>query len=354
MPLYEVLRPLLFRIDPERSHDLAMGALAKASRHAMATRRLWKHYGSRVASCPVEVMGLRFRNPVGLAAGLDKQGAAGPALCALGFGFVELGTVTPEAQPGNPGPRMFRLGEQRAIINRMGFNSPGVDRFVHNLRRARPGCVVGINIGKNAATPIAHALDDYRMALRAVYDEADYVTINISSPNTKDLRSLQDDSGLRILLAGMNHCRQELVDQTGRRVPIAVKIAPDLDETQIAAIAELCIHHRMDAVIATNTTIGRPPSLRHPLAGESGGLSGAPLREKSTAVVAQLCRSLDGALPVIATGGIMSGKDAVEKLDAGASLVQLYTGLVYRGPELIREVVDAIVRDRQRRESVAK
>ncbi len=339
---YERLRPLLFRLDAETSHDLVMGALGFASRRRGMLAAIERRYGSAVKQLPVEAMGLRFANPVGLAAGLDKQAAAGPAFAALGFGFVELGTVTPEPQPGNPRPRMFRLARDAAIINRMGFNSCGVDVFLHNLRRRRPPCVTGINIGKNAATPLARALDDYRMALRAVYDDADYVSVNISSPNTTDLRSLQEPGALGHLLAGIRHCRHELQDQTGRNVPIAVKIAPDLETADIEAIVRLCLRHHVDAIIATNTTVTRPPGIDPRLAAQSGGLSGAPLSARSTQVIADLCRVLDGALPVIAAGGIMSGADAAARIDAGATLVQLYTGLIYRGPALVCEAVEAI------------
>lgn len=342
MAVYDLARPLLFKLNAETSHDLVMSAMALAARHRGLTTRLARRFGDRVPNVPTEVMGLKFRNPVGLAAGLDKHATAGPAFCALGFGFVELGTVTPEAQGGNPRPRMFRLARDKAIINRMGFNSFGLDVFLSNLRRRRPGCITGVNIGKNAATPIALAIEDYRIGLRAVYDDADYVTVNISSPNTADLRSLQEDSGLRALLAGLRQCRQELRDQTGRYVPIAVKIAPDLETPQVRAIAEMCVRHGMDGIIATNTTVARPGGIDPRFAAEKGGLSGAPLREMSTQVVAELCRCLDGALPVIAAGGIMSAGHALEKLDAGAKLVQLYTGLIYRGPDLVREVVEAV------------
>ena len=250
--------------------------------------------------------------------------------------------MTPEPQPGNPRPRLFRLVRDRAIINRMGFNSCGVDVFLHNLRRRRPRCVTGINIGKNAATPLARALEDYRMALRAVYDDADYVSVNISSPNTTDLRSLQESGALGHLLAGIRQSRFELQDQTGRNVPIAVKIAPDLEIADIEAIVRLCLRHGVDAIIATNTTVARPSGIDPRHAAEAGGLSGAPLTVRSTQVIADLCRILDGALPVIAAGGIMSGADAAEKIHVGATLVQLYTGLIYRGPALVREAVHAI------------
>jgi dihydroorotate dehydrogenase len=339
---YDRLRPVLFALDAERSHDLVLATMSLASRHPRLLAVLRRRFGDHVDSLPVEVMGLRFANPVGLAAGMDKQAAAGPAFCALGFGFVELGTVTPEPQDGNARPRMFRLAEDRAIINRMGFNSRGVDVFLRNLRRGRPPCIVGINIGKNARTPIERALDDYQIGLRAVYDDADYVSINISSPNTRDLRVLQEDAGLRGLLSGIRHCRSELRDQTGRNVPIAVKIAPDLGEEQVRGIARLCIEYGVDAIIATNTTTARPIPSNRRFAAESGGLSGEPLRESSTATVRQLCRALDGAMPVIAVGGIMSGSDAAEKIAAGASLVQLYTGLIYRGPDLVSESVRSL------------
>jgi len=346
MSAYRWLRPVLFALDAEVSHDLVLRSMTFASGHPSLLARIEHRYRARIPDDPVKVMGLTFPNPVGLAAGLDKQASAAPALCALGFGFVELGTVTPEPQPGNKRPRMFRLAADGAIINRMGFNSRGLDVFLHNLRRRRPRCVTGINIGKNAATPMERALDDYLIGLRAVYDDADYVTVNISSPNTAGLRDLQQDTGLRVLLAGLKRCRFELSDQVGRRVPIAIKIAPDLESDEIAAIARLCVEYGMDAVIATNTTVTRPVPASCKYADESGGLSGAPLAARSTEVVAELSRALDGALPIIAAGGIMSGTDAVERLRAGATLVQLYTGLVYRGPDLVAEVADAIRRHR--------
>ncbi|MCZ7597913.1 MAG: quinone-dependent dihydroorotate dehydrogenase [Gammaproteobacteria bacterium] len=347
MSAYRWLRPALFALDAEVSHDIVLRALGFASRHPALLARIEHRYRARIPDDPVKAMGLTFANPVGLAAGLDKQASAAPALCAPGFGFVELGTVTPEPQPGNKRPRMFRLTADGAIINRMGFNSRGLDVFLHNLRRYRPRCVTGINIGKNAATPMERALDDYLIGLRAVYDDADYVTVNISSPNTAGLRDLQQDTGLRVLLAGLKRCRFELSDRVGRRVPIAIKIAPDLEGDEVAAIARLCIEYGMDAVIATNTTVTRPVPAGRKYADESGGLSGAPLAARSTEVVAELSRALDGALPIIAAGGIMSGADAVERLQAGATLVQLYTGLVYRGPDLVAEVAEAVRRYRQ-------
>lgn len=342
MDPYRLARPWLFRLDAETAHDLVMGMLGRASRHDALLGQIERRHADRLADNPVQAMGLRFANPVGLAAGLDKQAAAAPALAALGFGFVELGTVTPEPQRGNPRPRMFRLEEDGAIVNRMGFNSCGVDTFLANLRRRRPRCITGINIGKNAATAMSAALTDYRMALRAVYDDADYVTINISSPNTRDLRALQEPGGLVPLLSGIRRCRVELAEQTGRRVPIAVKIAPDLDDGAIAAIAEACLRYDVDGIIATNTTVARPASLASRHAAETGGLSGAPLTAQALHVVETLARVLDGALPIIAAGGIMRGEDAVARLQAGATLVQLYTGFVYRGPALVREAVEAL------------
>jgi dihydroorotate dehydrogenase len=291
-------------------------------------------------------MGLRFPNPVGLAAGLDKNGDCIDGLARLGFGFVEIGTVTPRPQPGNPRPRLFRLPAARAIINRFGFNSDGVDRLVENVRQARYRGVLGINIGKNADTPLERAADDYLVCLRRVYAHASYVTVNISSPNTRDLRSLQQDSALDGLLGAIKLEQRRLADAHGRAVPIAVKIAPDLDDGQIGAIAGLLRRHRVEAVIATNTTTVRDGVAGLPHAAEAGGLSGAPLRERSTRVVAALARALRGEIPVIGAGGILCAADAREKLAAGASLVQLYTGLVYRGPGLVRECVAALCADR--------
>lgn len=287
-------------------------------------------------------MGLEFPNPVGLAAGLDKNAEYIDALAALGFGFIEVGTVTPRAQPGNPRPRLFRIEQARAVINRMGFNNRGVDRLVENVRRANFHGILGINIGKNFDTPLERAAADYVHCLRKVYPLASYVTVNISSPNTKDLRELQESARLDGLLAAVNAERRTLADAQGRRVPIAVKIAPDLDGTQIGAIADLLHRHEMDAVIATNTTVARDGVAMLPHGSESGGLSGAPLAGRATAIVRQLAAVLGDALPVIGVGGIMSGGDAAEKIAAGASLVQLYTGLIYRGPDLVRECVAAL------------
>jgi dihydroorotate dehydrogenase len=339
--MYSLARPLLFAIDAEQAHHLTLAALRRLDRLG-----LYPGFRPEVAGCGREVMGLRFPNPVGLAAGLDKNGDCIDGLARLGFGFVEIGTVTPRPQPGNPRPRLFRLPAARAIINRFGFNSDGVDRLVENVRQARYRGVLGINIGKNADTPLERAADDYLVCLRRVYAHASYVTVNISSPNTRDLRSLQQDSALDGLLGAIKLEQRRLADAHGRAVPIAVKIAPDLDDGQIGAIAGLLRRHRVEAVIATNTTTVRDGVAGLPHAAEAGGLSGAPLRERSTRVVAALARALRGEIPVIGAGGILCAADAREKLAAGASLVQLYTGLVYRGPGLVRECVAALCADR--------
>ncbi len=334
---YAFARPLLFALDPEHAHDLTLGAIDHAAR--IGALRL-------AAGCPVddpvEIMGLRFRNRVGLAAGLDKNGAHIDALAAIGFGFIEVGTVTPKAQPGNPKPRMFRLPQRDALINRMGFNNAGVEAFVANVRRARWHGVLGLNIGKNAATPIARALDDYLFCLERVYGHASYVTVNISSPNTKNLRQLQGGDALDELLAALQARRAELAGQHARRVPLALKIAPDLDDDQIAAIAELLARHGIDAVIATNTTVSREAVTGLPHADEAGGLSGAPVFEPSNRVIRTLRRALPRDFPIIGVGGIMSADDAREKVAAGATLVQLYTGLIYRGPALVGQCARAL------------
>ncbi|MEP6607676.1 MAG: quinone-dependent dihydroorotate dehydrogenase [Burkholderiaceae bacterium] len=342
--LYPIARSLFFSLDPETAHQLTLAALQRA--HALGlTRLIAKHS----AALPVTVMGLNFRNPVGLAAGLDKSAQHIDALGSLGFGFVEVGTVTPRPQPGNPKPRMFRLPDSRALINRMGFNNPGVDQFIANVHRQRAfrdqGGIIGINIGKNADTPIEKALEDYRMCLRGVYGDADYVAVNVSSPNTKELRSLQSAPQLSAVLTGLTEERKRLEDRHEKRVPLAVKIAPDLLNESISEIGDALVEQGIDAVIATNTTIERnlPREPKH--ATECGGLSGGPLRDRATEVVHVLSRHLKGALPIIAVGGIISGEDAAEKIRAGASLVQLYTGLIYSGPELVADCVDAIRRN---------
>jgi dihydroorotate dehydrogenase, subfamily 2 len=332
---YSLIRPALFALDPETAHELAIAALSRAGTLAGLAC-------GKTAGRAVEVMGLKFPNPVGLAAGLDKNGEAIDGLAALGFGFIEIGTVTPRPQPGNPKPRMFRLPEAEAIINRMGFNNHGVAALVENVKRAKYRGILGINIGKNADTAIERAADDYLACLDAVYAHASYVTVNISSPNTRNLRDLQSADALGALLARLKQRQGELAQSHGRYVPIALKIAPDLDGEQIAAIAELLRRHRMDAVIATNTTLARDRVAHLAHGQEAGGLSGAPVREKSTAVISELARLLQDEVPIIGVGGILSGADAREKISAGAKLVQVYTGLIYRGPGLVRECIEAL------------
>lgn len=335
--LYTLFRPLLFAVDPESAHDIVLRGLDAAASTGIA-----QFLTPRRPSSPIRVMGIDFPNRVGLAAGLDKNAAHLAGLATLGFGFLEVGTVTPRAQPGNPRPRMFRIVEANALVNRLGFNNDGVERFVDNVRRSSYRGILGVNIGKNFDTPNDRAAADYLACLRAVYDVATYVTINVSSPNTKGLRDLQSEQALSLLLAHIMQERRELAGRHGRRVPIVVKIAPDLANDAIKGIARLLVRHGVDGVIATNTTIARDAvaGLRH--GQEAGGLSGEPLRERSTEVVTALAQLLDGALPIIGVGGIFSCSDAREKIDAGASLVQLYTGLVYRGPALVRECVDAL------------
>ncbi len=338
--LYSLARPLLFSMDAEDAHHFTLPALARA--HQLGLTRLLP----RPAPDPRQVMGLRFPNPVGLAAGLDKDGACIDGLAALGFGFIEIGTVTPRAQPGNPRPRMFRLPQAQALINRMGFNNGGADAFVANVQSSRfyqeRQGVLGLNIGKNADTPIERAVDDYLACLSKVYPYASYVTVNISSPNTKNLRELQSGSSLDDLLSQLRGAQLRLADQHKRYVPVAVKIAPDVDSDQIKNIAAALLRNQMDAVIATNTTISREAVAGLPHAQESGGLSGKPVFEMSNVVVRALKSELGDALPIIGVGGIMSGEDARIKMQAGASLVQLYSGLIYRGPALVRECAAAL------------
>ena len=287
-------------------------------------------------------MGLTFDNPVGLAAGLDKNGLAVDGLAAMGFGFLEVGTVTPRPQPGNPKPRMFRLPEQNAIINRMGFNNLGVDALLQRLDSVRYRGVLGINIGKNAVTPVENAVDDYLHCLRKVYSRASYVTVNLSSPNTPGLRTLQYGDTLKRLLESIKQCQGELANQHGQYVPIAIKIAPDVLPEDLALIAAVLVDEGMDAVIATNTTLERTAVIGLEHADETGGLSGGPLTDVATEVIRLLAQELGGRMPIIGVGGIMSGADAAEKIEAGASLVQLYSGFIYRGPELVGECVDAL------------
>lgn len=339
--MYKVARDLLFKLSPETSHDLSLDLIGAAGRLGLAGVLC-----KQPAQLPVTVMGLEFPNPVGLAAGLDKNGAAIDGFAQLGFGFVEIGTVTPRPQPGNPKPRLFRLPEAQGIINRMGFNNKGVDHLLANVKAARYKGILGINIGKNFDTPVERAVDDYLIGLEKVYAHASYVTVNVSSPNTPGLRSLQFGDSLKQLLEAL-HLRQEsLTAEHGRRVPLAIKIAPDMSDEEIALVAQALLDAEMDAVIATNTTLSREGVEGLQYADEAGGLSGAPVREKSTHTVRVLAEALSGRLPIIAAGGITEGQHAAEKLAAGASLVQIYSGFIYRGPELIREAVDALAATR--------
>ena len=334
--LYPLLRPALFSLDPEDAHGFTLASLDLA--HRLGLLNLLP----RAVGKPVRVMDIEFPNAVGLAAGLDKDGAHINALAALGFGFIEIGTVTPRPQSGNPKPRLFRLPTAEAIINRMGFNNLGVDNLVKNVAASGFKGVLGINIGKNKDTPNERAVDDYLTGLDTVYAHAHYVTVNISSPNTQNLRELQKDEALDALLSAIKLRQSELAQQHGKYVPIALKIAPDLDDTQIAAIAALLMMHRIDAVIATNTTLARDAVAGLQNAGETGGLSGAPVRAASTHVIRALAHHLKSEVPIIGVGGILSGADAQEKITAGAALVQLYSGLIYRGPELVKECIEAL------------
>jgi len=335
--IYPFFRPLLFALDPETAHGMAFASLDAATRLGVA-RALF----ARPLPSPVEAMGLQFPNRIGLAAGLDKNAAHIDGLAALGFGFIECGTVTPRPQPGNPRPRLFRLPEAEALINRLGFNNDGVERFLHNVSHASWDGILGLNIGKNFDTPNARAAADYVECLRAVYARASYVTVNVSSPNTKGLRELQSGNALAALIGVLKAEQKVLADRHGKYTPIAVKLAPDLTARGIDGIARLLVRHKVDGVIATNTTIERDDVKGLARADEAGGLSGRPLRARATAVVARLAKALDGALPIIGVGGILSGADAKEKIDAGATLVQIYTGLIYRGPDLIAECARAI------------
>ena len=338
---YALTRPFLFGLDAESAHDLTIGALARLQN--TPAQHLWQR---RRVDDPVTVAGLRFPNRIGLAAGLDKNGECIDGLGAMGFGSLEIGTVTPRPQPGNPKPRIFRLVEAEALINRLGFNNGGLDAFIANVKRSQRfragGGILGLNIGKNAATPIERAVDDYLLGLDGVYAHADYVAVNISSPNTKNLRELQSDEALDALLAALQARRAALARQHGRTVPMFVKIAPDLDETQVAVIAATLVKNGIDGVIATNTTVARDAVQGQPRAAESGGLSGRPLLEPSNRVIRQLRAALGPSYPIIGVGGVLSGADARTKRAAGADLVQIYTGLIYRGPALVSEAAQAL------------
>jgi len=327
---YSLARPFLFALDSETAHDAVLRLSGLAALFA-----------ARPPACPVRAMGMDFPNPVGLAAGMDKQAEHVGALAGLGFGFLELGGVTPRPQPGNPRPRMFRIPEANAIINRYGLNSVGIDQFVANLSRFSKKCILGVNIGKNKDTPNDRAADDYEICLEKLYRHVDYVTLNVSSPNTAGLRDLQSEEALSALLQKVNSKKERLREKHGRNVAIALKIAPDLDDAQIRSIAAVAMRAKIDGIVATNTTVSRAAVMHYPHGREEGGLSGAPLREASTHVLRILSGELKGEIPLIGVGGILSGAEAVEKLDAGASLVQVYTGLIYRGPGLVSECVSA-------------
>lgn len=333
--LYDLARRWLFRFDPEHSHELALNALQRVYHSPLASVLKPSLPNSQAR----QVMGLSFPNPVGLAAGLDKNGQYIDALASLGFGFIEIGTITPRPQAGNPKPRLFRLPQAEAVINRMGFNNQGVEYLIEQVKAAQFKGILGINIGKNIDTPVERAADDYLLGLTKVYPYASYITVNVSSPNTPGLRDLQYGEALEKLLSTLKAAQTQLAEQYGRYVPLALKLAPDLNDLDIPLVAQALVKHKMDGVIATNTTFSRQGVEGLPFAQEAGGLSGRPLLARSTEVVRLLAQAVDGALPIIAVGGIFSAQDAQAKLDAGASLVQLYSGLVYRGPNLVAEVV---------------
>ncbi|MSS76687.1 MAG: quinone-dependent dihydroorotate dehydrogenase [Methyloglobulus sp.] len=333
MSLYPLVRPLLFALDAETAHEVTLKLLNAAYISGLSTLL----YPS-ISDKPVNIMGLDFKNPVGLAAGLDKNGDYINALAALGFGFIEIGTVTPRPQPGNPKPRLFRLPKHQAIINRMGFNNLGIDHLLTQVKKSAYQGILGINIGKNFDTPMEHAADDYLIGLRKAYAAASYITINISSPNTQNLRQLQQGDESRKLISALKEEQLKLQQEHAKYVPLALKIAPDLTNEDISRIAKLLLEFEIDGVIATNTTIDRTIIADHPLAKEAGGLSGSPVKDKSTAVVKGLSAELQGKIPIIAVGGILNSDDAQEKFAAGASLVQIYSGLIYKGPELIKEI----------------
>ena len=340
--LYSLARPILFSLDAERAHELALSKLAIASKSDFLTAQVERFFGAKVPELPVSCMGLDFKHPVGLAAGLDKEARALPAFSAMGFSAVEMGTVTPKPQPGNDKPRMFRLPEDEAIINRMGFNSGGIDDFLLNIRKTDRSAVAGINIGKNAVTSIEDAHFDYVSAMQRVYAQADYITVNISSPNTKSLRDLQNESFLDELLQKIKTAQKKCEKVHGRYVPIALKVAPDLSVDEIEVISELVVDHQFDAVIASNTTIARPDSLQSSHAAEVGGLSGAPVKDMATDCIRQFYKVLQGRVQIIGVGGIKTADDAWEKMLAGADYVQIYSQFIYQGPAMIAEIVEGL------------
>jgi dihydroorotate dehydrogenase len=331
--LYPLAKPFLFQLDAEKAHDITLKSLKWAEKSGALNV-----YPKPPVCAPRQIMGITFPNSVGLAAGLDKNGAVIDGIAKLGFGFIEIGTVTPRAQPGNAKPRLFRVKEAQGIINRFGFNNLGVDNLVENVKTAQYKGVLGINIGKNFDTPIENATDDYLIGMRKVYAYASYITVNISSPNTKNLRALQEKEALSSLLANLKLEQIKLAQQHGKYVPITLKIAPDLTQDQVTEIADLLMQHQIDGVIATNTTLSRDAVKGMQNSEETGGLSGRPVRNQSTIVIQQLSSQLQGALPIIGVGGILSGADAVEKVASGASLIQIYSGLIYKGPELVHDI----------------
>lgn len=331
--LYSLARPMLFSLSPERAHELTLSLLKSAHKIGLARQH--------IAPKPVTCMGIEFPNPVGLAAGLDKNGAYIDALAAMGFGFIEIGTITPRPQAGNPQPRLFRIPEAKAIINRMGFNNDGVDQLIENVKSSKFKGILGINIGKNADTPVENAVDDYLICLEKVYHYASYITVNISSPNTKNLRSLQSGDALTELLETLKQRQLELAEQYHHYVPLVLKVAPDLTEEDIEFIANQLLQFKIDGLIVTNTTLSRVGVESLPYGNEAGGLSGAPVFENSTECLRQFAKRLNGQIPLIGVGGITQGEHALAKKDAGASLVQIYSGLIYTGPSLIKDCVSA-------------
>lgn len=333
MNIYALAKPVLFQLDAEFAHDLALKSLKLAEKSGLLNL-----YPNAPTCAPRQVLGLTFPNAVGLAAGLDKNGAVIDGMAKLGFGFIEIGTVTPRPQPGNAKPRLFRVAQAQGIINRFGFNNLGVDNLVENVKAAKYSGILGINIGKNFDTPNERAVDDYLICMQKVYAHASYITVNISSPNTKNLRDLQAADALSGLLASLKLEQKKLAEKYGKYVPMTLKIAPDLTQPQVAEIADLLMQHQIDGVIATNTTLSRDAVKGMQNAEETGGLSGAPVKNQSTIVIRQLAKQLQGALPIIGVGGILTGADAQEKIDAGASLVQIYSGLIYQGPKLAHNI----------------
>ena len=340
--MYDFLRPLLFKLDPEVAHSLTLYGLGVAERSGFA------HWlAKRPADLPTTAFGIMFPNPVGLAAGLDKNADHLDALATLGFGFIEVGTVTPRPQPGNDKPRMFRLAGHEAIINRLGFNNGGVEALVSNVQKAAYRGVLGINIGKNKDTPNERAVDDYLICLRRVHEHASYITVNISSPNTQGLRDLQEEATLRRFITTLHEAQEQLGSQQGKRKPMLLKIAPDLAEAELDAIAEVLLDTGIDGIICTNTSIDHASVADDPQSAEMGGLSGKPLFDRATAVLAGMSKRVQGRIPLVGVGGILDGSNAAEKVEAGAALVQIYSGLIYRGPQLVNECVDEMRRQRE-------